>query len=208
MEGKKANEFVLVFPTSLLQQLGKFQGLRLATPGYVDAIEAASFYKPRYEAESDPAFKQVIPYVLVEHDLRFLSYRRGARSSEERLKGARSIGIGGHISSSDPNLLRSAYVEGMNREIHEELRIQGRYAIRAAAMLNDDSDEVGMVHFGLIHVMTLEDPVVSSREQAIADLQFMDVEELIAGQDQYENWSQICIRHLPEIVSAPGGNHG
>jgi predicted NUDIX family phosphoesterase len=69
-------------------------------------------------------------------------------------------------------------------------------------MLNDDSNEVGRVHFGLIHVLVLNEPRVASNEQAIGDLKFLSKEQLSNSIAEYENWSQICIGQLPLLLAS------
>ena len=130
-----------------------------------------------------------------------LSYRRGARSSEGRLTGNRSIGIGGHVSVSDPNLFSSSYIEATIRELQEELVIDTDYTIRLVAMLNDDSNEVGKVHFGLIHLLEVCEQKIKSNEQEISDLKFLSIQQLVRTIDSYENWSQICIRQLNFLLA-------
>lgn len=194
-------EYVLVFPVDLLRTLGYFQGLHMVSAKYLSAIESRSSFRRRIEVETDPLFKQLIPYVIITYGDSVLSYRREARSSEGRLTGNRSIGIGGHVSANDPDLFSPSYSEAMNRELREELRIDSTYTIRPVAMLNDDSNEVGSVHFGLIHILVLNEPKVASNEQAIGDLKFLSKDQLMNSVAEYENWSQICIRHLPVLLA-------
>jgi predicted NUDIX family phosphoesterase len=202
MKLKAKEEYVMAFPADLLRTLGYFQGLRLEPARYLSAIESKASFRPRPAVETDPLFKQLIPYVIITFDGSVLSYRRGARSSEDRLTGNRSIGIGGHVSVTDPNLFSSSYSEGMNRELREELRIDSAYAIRPVAMLNDDSNEVGRVHFGLIHVLVLNEPRVTRNEQAISDLKFLSKEQLSKSIEEYESWSQICIGQLALLLGS------
>src|SRR2546423_1722543 len=112
-----AEERVLCFKRTLLEELGVFQGLSLEVEKYLSVITSSSqlLYQNRSEAEHDRRYKQLIPYViLICHD-RMLRYQRGRGGGEKRLHGLYSIGIGGHISEED-NLLFSrnvGYQEGM-----------------------------------------------------------------------------------------------
>lgn len=200
MRLKTKEEYVLVFPVKLLRDLGYFQGLHMEPARYLSEIESSASFRPRSSVEDDHLFKQLIPYVIITHNGSVLSYRRGARSSESRLTGNRSIGIGGHVSVTDPNLFSSSYSQAMYRELQEELYIESTYTIKPVAMLNDDSNEVGKVHFGLIHVLNLNEPRVVSNEQAICDLRFLSKEQLVNTIEDYENWSQICIGQLAQML--------
>lgn len=202
MKSKDKDEYVLVFPAELLHMLGYFEGLSFEPTKYISAIEENASFRHRATVEDDPLYKQLIPYVIIIHEQSVLSYRRGTRSSEARLTGNRSIGIGGHVSARDPNLFTPSYIKGMNRELREEIRIETPHTITLVALLNDDSNDVGKVHFGLIHLLILEEQKVSKNEQAISDLKFIHKEHLLKSVEEYENWSQLCIRNLDALLSA------
>jgi predicted NUDIX family phosphoesterase len=94
-----------------------------------------------------------------------------------------------------------AYNAAVQREIHEELRIQSPFTNRIVALLNDDSNEVGRVHLGVVHVFELETDAVQKGEAMITELQFLTPEELGQRRDRLENWSQICLDALPRLLS-------
>ena len=75
-----------------------------------------------------------------------LRYVRGAKSGEKRLVDKASIGIGGHINDSDESLFsfdKDAYRAAVHREVAEELKFEGMWEDRLAALINDDSTESG-----------------------------------------------------------------
>lgn len=196
-------EHVLVVPTSLLHQLGYFQGFHDDTSGYLDELlkpEHAS-YLPRGEMEDDPSFKQLIPYVIFEHTndagaKSLFSYTRGGGQGEKRLRAKRSVGVGGHISSDDRMEGGCPYEEGMRRELEEEVEIGSPYRSRCVGLINDDETEVGRVHLGVVHIFAVEQPKVFSREEDLADGEFRPVEQLLDDLQGFESWSQICLRAL------------
>jgi len=190
------DELVLCFPRRLLDEIGAFQGSRTDIDAYVPRVLEAqnTVFVPRSKAEDDPSFKQVIPYVLIRKGDTLLHYVRGKKSGEKRLVAMGSIGIGGHINHQDENLFLSgmeAYDAALQRELHEELKMDGRFTTRIIGLINDDSTPVGQVHFGVFHLCTLGDENVSTGEAAITELQFLTVPELVARRDQMETWSQI-----------------
>ena len=63
-------------------------------------------------------------------------------------------------------------------------------------MINDDESEVGRVHLGVVHVFELESAKVLPREESIQDTGFATPEELLADLDEFETWSQICLKQL------------
>ena len=84
----------------------------------------------------------------------------------------------------------------MNREIDEELNLSGDHTEEILGLINDDSNEVGQVHLGVVHLFTLESDQVTAGEDNIVDLQFLSLEELEKKHDELETWSQICVEGL------------
>ena len=97
------SERVLVVPTAVFHAAGLFQGFSPRADHYLPRLLTGEHlaYRPRDEVETDPSFKQIIPYVIMAHGGRVLSYVRGKRAGEQRLLGQRSIGVGGHINPAD-----------------------------------------------------------------------------------------------------------
>jgi predicted NUDIX family phosphoesterase len=154
-------------------------------------------------AETDPSFKQIIPYAIFTHKGRILSYVRGGKGGEKRLASKRSIGIGGHMNDTDSNgenFDLEAYHRALQREISEELHINSSYKQRAVALLNDDSTEVGRVHIGVVHVFECDSDDIACGEAVITDLAFLDQETLRAQRSDLETWSQICVDGLDRLL--------
>jgi predicted NUDIX family phosphoesterase len=198
-------EQVLVVKRDIFGQSEMFRGLMFDMQPYLDKIFArgALRFMPRPEAEKDPTYKQIIPYVIISCKGRYLSYVRGKRAGETRLVGNRSIGIGGHINPiDDMPLLGDAfetYKTAVEREIAEEVNISCRHTDEIVALLNDDTNEVGRVHLGVVHHWVLDEPNVERREQMITQLAFMSMTELQSVKDTMETWSQLCVDGLEEI---------
>lgn len=202
--GKYDDENVLVVSRDLFERLGAFQGISLEPEAYLPAIldPANNYFLSRDLAEEDPSHKQIIPYAIFRHGDRFLHYVRGGGSGEKRLASKGSIGIGGHINDSDhavSSLDKDTYTIGVEREIDEELNISGNHSQKILGLINDDSNEVGKVHLGVVHLFTLETEEVTAGEENIADLQFLTLEQLEAHRDQLESWSQICLDGLVQL---------
>lgn len=195
-------EKVLVVPTELFHSIGHFQGFCTDTEKYLPTLlnPANISFRERSEMEADPSFKQLIPYVVFTHvddngDRLVFQYQRGVGQGEARLHKKRSIGIGGHISSTDENE-HSTYDDGLQRELDEEVTIQSSFEIRRAGMINDDLNDVGKVHLGVVHICELQHPNVVANESEIVQAGFVSVEQLHQQLDEYETWSQICIKSL------------
>lgn len=205
-------EQVLVVERGVLDELGTFHGLEFDVERYLDRLFAvgAPRFMPRTQAEKDPTHKQLIPYVLMTCEGKCLTYVRGKRAGETRLVGNRSIGIGGHINPVDDEAplfnvdYRQVYDAAVQREVAEEVNVETAYTDRVVALLNDDTNEVGQVHLGVVHLWTLEAPNVTKREQMITQMEFMDSEALAGVRATMETWSQLCLDGLPQMMRRVG----
>lgn len=197
-------EQVLVIRRSLLDEIGSFQGVLTGEP-VVAATERmlaadAHFFMDRAAAELDPTYKQLISYCIFRHGSRILQYTRGKSGGETRLHAKISVGVGGHINPGDmdggrtgPEVYRAAVL----REIAEELAFEGAVDDKIVAILNDDSNLVGQVHLGVVHLIELESDEVRAREDALHGLGFRELSELSGPLfGQLETWSQHCVRYL------------
>lgn len=195
------DEQVLVVPARLLDQLGTFSGFQPNVNRYLPAIldrENQSF-QPRSRCESDPTFKQLIPYVILEctdtNGTRLFQYTRGSGQGEARLHAKRSIGIGGHISIDDTSG-EDWYKTGMQRELDEEIELDCACNERIVGLIYDDTTEVGRVHLGVVHIMQLRSCHAQARETDLVDSGFRSIEEILNGRNHLETWSQLCLDHL------------
>jgi predicted NUDIX family phosphoesterase len=200
------DERVLVVERKVFEDAGAFNGLALDTQKYLDKLfmPGVPRFIPRSQAEKDPSYKQLIPYVIMTCDGQYLSYVRGKRAGETRLVAKRSIGIGGHINPVDWTLFSAdpykTYLEAVQREVAEEVSVETTYKDKVVALLNDDSNEVGRVHLGIVHLWTLDEPQVNKKEGMITKMGFMSIPELQKVRDTMETWSQICFDGLAKMA--------
>jgi predicted NUDIX family phosphoesterase len=197
-------ERVLCFERKLLENLDVFQGLNPDIDKYLPVVTSSKniLYLNRSEAELDRRYKQLIPYVLIICNDRILRYRRGKGGQETRLHGLYSVGVGGHISEEDNGLFSQAvgYTDSMRRELMEEVAI-GDAKEAAVAVINDDSTDVGYVHFGVVHVMHVESEDVAGRRSGIVAPEFVPIADAIKEASQYESWSRFCLEQLNVLTA-------
>lgn len=198
-------ERILVVPRALFDRVGVFHGIR--TEGIDDAVSTLldprhHVFMDRAAAEEDPSFKQLIPYCIFRCGDRILHYTRGKSGGESRLHAKISVGVGGHINpidADDGRVGAAAYHAAVARELEEELILTGDPPHRIIALLNDDSNPVGQVHLGVVHLIDLPDEHVAAREDALTDLAFSPLTDLNGPMfERLETWSQFCIRHLAD----------
>jgi predicted NUDIX family phosphoesterase len=196
---------VLVVRRSLLESLGMFQGLQFEVDRYLTAMLSRenNFFAARSSAEIDPSLKQIIPYAILVSEGKVLRYKRGKKSGEQRLVAKGSIGIGGHMNDRDEELFaldKEAYFAGVQREIDEELIVERPLQNRIAALINDDSNAVGQVHLGVIHILDLAHPTAEKRESMILNIEFLTPNQLRAERETLETWSQICVDNMHKLL--------
>lgn len=202
------NQLVLVFESQLLNQIGHFQGYSHQVNSYLPILldPANNKYVDRDQAEQDPTYKQVIPYIVLRYQDTLFSYVRGKSSSESRLIAKRSVGLGGHIEPTDRNLFASdhdAYLQAARREVNEEVAMDTLWVERIVAVLNDESTAVGRVHFGIVHLWDVAEPHVKKREGLITQAGFIPIETLQENWDELEVWSQLAIQAIQHSSTPP-----
>jgi predicted NUDIX family phosphoesterase len=194
------DERVLVVPSAELDRLGRFQGFSPAVDHYLGGLLVPDLmeYRPRSQVEDDPSFKQIIPYVVFRCVDAVFCYTRGKSQGEARLHRLRSLGVGGHVSEADAQGGKSldAYESAMRRELHEEVEVTSSGRIRRVGLINDDATPVGRVHLGVVHLFDLAAPRVAAREAGLAEAAFLPLSTVREIHDEFESWSQICIKSL------------
>ncbi len=211
MEDKYRGERVLVFERDLLEKLGPFDGITTDMDRYLDTIldKKNNRFHLRYLAEDDELLQQIIPYVLFVNGEEVFSYVRGKQAGEARLVGNRSVGIGGHINPGDEMLFQGAavatdrqtYLEAVGREIEEEVIVDEPFKPEIKALINDDSNPVGRVHFGVVHVCRLGGKTVRKREQQITQSGFIPIADLAGPRrEELETWSRLAVEMLAKTI--------
>lgn len=163
----------------------------------VDSTVAGSF-----DEQVGQNFPQILGYVVLKHEDKYLSYAR-KYSGELRLLGNRSIGFGGHADIEDSRVKEDGSInpaavieDSVERELREELDYNRWVSIpRKAELIVDTSNPVGKVHVGLL-VMLDANPHDLTSTKETQDLQWLTLEELQADRDLYEGWSKIVIDQL------------
>lgn len=155
------------------------------------------YFTERQEAETNPDEKQLIPYCILRTGNKILRYTRGSTGGEARLHAKKSIGIGGHINpidqTSESNSFNT-YLEAVKREIQEEVGITIKNVPEPVCIINDDSNDVGKVHLGIVHVIDISNEDAQSAEDAIENLEEVTLETLRAESDTLETWSQLVAK--------------
>jgi predicted NUDIX family phosphoesterase len=204
-------EFVLVVDRDRLFDLSFPQGFvaaardRAAAADRLARIRRHAFFVERRKAEQDSSWKQIIPYVVVTRGDSLLLLERTKRQGEARLHGKLSIGVGGHINPVDENDGKpgDTLLEGLRRELAEELDVSGPAELRAAGFLNDDSTDVGAVRFGLVAVADARRAESrSARPSSRRPLRTPGDRTLPARTRCFETWSGLLVDRLDDVLAS------
>lgn len=188
------DEQILVVKRTTFFQKDVWQGIRkYELESYIDTIKTQGEYIPRASAEIDPTYKQIIPYLIFTHKNRFFLMQRKSTASEQRLRNKLSLGIGGHVNQED--MKGATLFDWAQREFEEEVEYNGTLKIEILGILNDDSNEVGQVHAGLVMMLHGDsDHIQVKSELKSGTLQTLD--ECIAQIELMESWSKMVLEHV------------
>jgi len=203
----KLNELVYVINRASLEKMPGLYNHPFSRDG-MDMVGLTvalleGFFMDRAEAEEQPEYKQVIPYIVfvAEDDQRLVYQRTG---SEERLAGGYSMGLGGHVNPVDAedcdwraDMLRN----NMARELAEELELDGLTPDDLVAkadlkgVLYTADTPVNRVHLGLVHevYVPVEDKPKFSMKSEGKNLEWVSENGLIALGDKLETWSRLVL---------------
>jgi predicted NUDIX family phosphoesterase len=189
-------EHVLVIERTAVMPDGGWHGLQTAGMDDVLArIAAEADYRPREAMERDPAWKQLIPYLVVRDADRYFLMQRTKAGADERLHDRWSIGVGGHVNPGDDGL-----PGGLQREWREELVSDFEPRFQPIALLNDDTTDVGSVHLGIVFVVDAAGRSVRVRETDKLRGAFADRHEVEAVRDRLETWSLLVFEAIESGV--------
>jgi predicted NUDIX family phosphoesterase len=187
-----SDELVYVVPRADVPDAAAWHGLRTdGLDAFVAALERSGRYEPRDRMERDPAFKQVIPYLVLRDGPRYFLMQRTAAGRDERLHGHYSIGVGGHLNPGDGGVLG-----GLRREWAEELVADFKPEFRLVALLNDDTTDVGSVHLGAVYLADADGRPVAIRETDKLSGSFVEPAAVAAVADRLETWSRLTFEFL------------
>ena len=198
-------EFVYVIKRYELFDLAFPHGFRrpweVPLDEWIERIRSRGFFVERRHAETDSSMKQIIPYCVLLRDDSVFVLRRKDRGGESRLFNLHSIGVGGHINPIDG--AKDPLLGGLEREIDEEVEIQGGYSADPLGVINDESQPVGSVHFGMVYAIRPKGPV-RVREVDQLEGEWISTEQLSRRvrieRESFESWSALIIDRIQEIV--------
>ncbi|HJT63422.1 MAG TPA: NUDIX hydrolase, partial [Candidatus Limnocylindria bacterium] len=159
-----------------------------------EAVARSGRWMDRAAAETDPAHKQLIPYVVVRDGPQAFLMERTAAGGDARLHHRATIGVGGHVNPVDEG--QDPIATGLQREWDEEIAADWDPEFTPIGLLNDDRNPVGSVHLGLVYEVDAAGRPLSVREHEKLSGRLASAEEIRAAWDRMESWSQLVARAL------------
>tara|TARA_R110002020_G_scaffold268819_3_gene484064 strand:+ start:18284 stop:18892 length:609 start_codon:yes stop_codon:yes gene_type:complete len=120
----------------------------------ISTLEYFMFFVQREQAEEQPSWKQVIPYVvLAKGDQVYVTERL---DGEPRLIGKLSVGLGGHVEALDAEEhIKGCVDRCMQRELTEEANITTSSTPKPIGIVYNPNSDVSLVHLGIVYLYEL-----------------------------------------------------
>ncbi|WP_414053509.1 NUDIX domain-containing protein [Macrococcus equi] len=166
----------------------------------LEIYETLSKYevKRRGDMEEDPSYKQLISYCILENENdEILVYERLTGGGEQRLHGLSSIGIGGHMNQLEDTQIEGVLLDNAARELEEEVGVKdvNPQSLNLIGFINDDDNEVGRVHIGLVFKLKVKQSEVFVNETDTLKIDWKPENSLMKDAE-YESWSRIIIESI------------
>jgi predicted NUDIX family phosphoesterase len=189
-------EKVLVVPANDVERIcGRKVGL-VEVPEYdiINLIKEKGFFVDREKAEFDESIRQVIPYILLRENEKFLLFKRTTAQGEKRLHNKIAIGVGGHVNVKDSESPIDAFYKGLEREINEEVDVEIKN-LNYIGIINVVDTSVSRVHVGLCYIADVKYNGLVEKdkfEELFTDSPHDYLEEM-------EGWSKAVVEYLERM---------
>jgi predicted NUDIX family phosphoesterase len=188
------SEEVLIIPNNLLQahiQEGAGCLITEKKEQVFDKILNNQMFMVRNDAEYNFDHKQIIPYVVIRNDNKYLLLQRLSKQTEKRLHNKYSLGIGGHINPESSIQEDNIILNGLYRELNEEVAVGDVSGLHFVGIINDERNDVSRVHLGLLYVLDVQSSEYRVLETEKMTAKWVSQQELKKHYDALETWSQI-----------------
>ncbi len=196
------DELVFAIPTSKLRELitYKEKGFTHVSAQVLTNIVSKGLTKKRDQLETNPDFKQLIPYGLISCCNSYYLFKRSSKQTEIRLHNRYTLGVGGHMNPGLSHENGVQYILGqLKREFFEEIELLDNCIIeniKFLGIINDDTIEVGRYHLGLLYHIRVSNQNIRIAESELMSATWVNEKQLAGSYNQLESWSQIAFDHF------------
>lgn len=203
------DELVFAIPTGDLWKLIPYKetGLIEGDSTLLNTIVQKGLFRNRSQLETDPSFKQVIPYAIISNiepgrggavqSQAFYLFRRRSGQREKRLHNKLHLGVGGHMNPCQSGKTGNEYLaDQLKRELYEEVRLSDGCLIEEIefiGFINDDSIQVGTVHIGLLYNIHISNRDIVINETDKMTAEWTDRADLMDYYQEMETWTKIAV---------------
>lgn len=211
VQDKMLRHIMVIKNNILFSQIERVSGfIDVSNLNFEDLLLQNYEYMQRGIAETNFDYKQPIPYGVV-RDVKtknIFLYKRwwaGSNAWDARLHSKISIGVGGHIEKED-SVSANIMVDCLMREVEEEMGLipQMIQSIKLIGGINDDSDEVGKVHFWLCYLVDVVSENFALEDGELEKWEFLSIEEIQSmaqsGNYDVETWTKIILPELSKFL--------
>lgn len=189
------SEKIMVVPTSSINSVfgeNPSKVIPIKYDIFESFINQHSAFLSRSLMENDVSYKQIVSYCFIECGEYMFIAKRTNKQTETRLHNQYSVGIGGHISLID-SVGESILMQGMYRELSEEVTIETPYSCKFYGIINDNTSEVNSVHVGACFILTLEEQKCIIKETEKHEGMWIRKKDIFRYLNYLEDWSKIFI---------------
>lgn len=199
---------ILCIKRETLFQEKNFQGFcSIDDENFLKTILANFEYLDRTEElENNREIQQIIPYVWIINPKtkKAFIYKRAKTGNEGRLYNKFSGGVGGHIDRDTEENTKDPITAAMMREMKEEVIMNDYPSPKFIGFINDDLEEVGKVHFGVVALAETEEEIRPAEDMAHGE--FLSIEEIEKTfnnpENTIESWTLISWPFIKEKLSS------
>lgn len=192
-------ELTLAVPTAKLWEFLEYKEngvIKNIDSNIMDRILVYGIFKPRNTLEEDPSYKQIIPYAVICCNDEVYLFHRTKKQTEVRLHNLFSLGVGGHMNPFGDNIDVSYMRHELKREMNEEVLVHSDCLIESiepVGFINDDTNEVGKVHLGILYHINLTNKSIEINEKEKMTGVWVRKSELKDYYAQMESWSKLYV---------------
>lgn len=175
---------------------------------YFEIIQEKYQFVRRGDAEEDPYYQQIIPYIVIlsQDENKILLQKRSKKGTDRRLRSLVSIGFGGHVDRIDEDAtIYDILFNNMSRELSEEigLQVSSLDEFELKGLINLDFD-FHQDHFGLVYFLKIDEKnfLIQKSDEA-EEIEWEEVEKLkrqVESESIFlEGWSELIMKEWKQL---------
>ena len=192
LKKKYKDEQVFVVPFDKVSNIGDHFTRMDHNNNIWSAFDNIGKYIYRYDAEGEPVFQQIIPYILIQNPNTKKFYTTERIGSDSRLLGSYSLGVGGHIDIEDGH--KDVVLKGLFRELYEEMDIEPIGNAEFIGYVRDLNSKTND-HLGLVFLIKSNNNCKIKETDKLKG-KWMSYDQLEANYSKFEDWAKHIIDYM------------